>query len=191
MTRRATAAALLGVALSLAAPSHAQIRRPAQRAAKKRIAPRRPQARRQGSGAEDFIMRLVQQPPARRKQMLANNRRFQNLPSSQRKRILARIEEIDKMQPEERAQLIERYNLFSRLAPEQRENARALYQQWVNVPASKRQLMTRAITRLRRLDPARRPAVLESPAMTQRFNDEERKLIGQIAEIAPGPVGSR
>ena len=174
-------AAMLGAALCCATPSYAQIRRPAQRAAKKAII-QRAAARR----AEDFIMQLVEQPPDKRRETLAGNPRFQNLPRMQRQRILTRLEQIDQMKPEERAQLIERYHLFSRLDPAKRERARELYRQWITIPGPKRQMMTRAVARLRRLDPEQRPAALASSAFTERFDDRERELIGEIASIAPG-----
>ena len=98
--------------------------------AKKGIVQRPPAARRPAPNAEDFVMRLVQQPPERRREMLANNQRFQRLPRKQRQKVLDRLEQIDKMKPAERAQLIERYHLFSRLEPAKRERARELYVEW-------------------------------------------------------------
>lgn len=188
MGRRTMLAALVGVTMCCAAPSFAQIRRPAQRAAKKGIVEQR---RTGGANAEDFIMRLVEQAPERRREMLDNNPRFQSLPRPQRQRILDRLKQIDEMKPEEREQLVERYHLFSRLEPEKRERARELYRQWVKIPGPRRQIMTRAVARLRRLDAAQRRAALQSGAMTDRFNQEERNLIGEIAELAPGPEGDR
>ena len=193
MGRRGMLAALLGAAICCAAPLHAQIRRPGPRVAKKAgarkgIVPRNPQARRSAPNAEDFIMRLVQQPPERRREILAKNQRFQKLPRRQRQRILDRLKQIDEMKPQERAQLVERYNLFSRLEPAKRERARELYQDWVKIPSTRRRMMTQAVARLRRLDPARRPAALESQGFTSRFTEDERKLIGEIVEIAPGPA---
>jgi hypothetical protein len=138
--------------------------------------------------AEDFVMRLVEQPPARRRQMLDNSPRFQRLPEAQRKRILARLHQIDAMSPQEREGLLERYHLFSRLEPDKRERARELYRDWVKLPAERRRTMTRAVARLRGIEAGDRAKALESEAVTSRFSAEERALVGEIVGLAPGPA---
>ncbi|MEZ5367237.1 MAG: DUF3106 domain-containing protein [Bryobacterales bacterium] len=150
-------ALVAGFALAAIPPASAQ----APRAAKKSIVPRKA-ARRGPPSAEDFLMRLVEMPPERRREMLANSPRFQRLPPAQRRRILDRVQQIDKMNPEERAALLERYHLFSRLPPEKRERARELYGEWSKLPAARRQMMTRAVGRLRGISLADRAAALES-----------------------------
>ena len=187
MRRRMALAALVGVALALSLPAEAQVRRPAQRAAKKGIVERKAPLRRPGPGPEDLIMRLVETPPEKRRELLDDNPRFQRLPPFQRRRILDRLKQIDEMPPQERAQLVERYHLFSRLEPAKRERARELYLEWGKLPAARRQMMTRAVGRLRGIDPGDRQAALESEAMKERFSASERKLIAEIAELAPGP----
>jgi hypothetical protein len=187
MVRRLALAALVGAALVWTAPAEAQVRRPAQRAAKKGIVERAGSPRRQGLAAEDLVMRLVEAPPEKRRELLDDNPRFQRLPPQQRRRILNRLKQIDEMRPDERAALVERYHLFSRLEPAKRERARELYQEWSKLPAARRQMMTRAVGRLRGIDPANRPTALESEPMKERFTEAERKLIGEIVDLAPGP----
>lgn len=183
MRRRAILALVAGLALAVAQPAPAQ----APRAAKKGIVPRKA-ARRAPPSAEDFLMRLVEMPPERRKEMLAKSPRFQRLPEAQRRRMLDRLDQIDKMKPEERAALLERYHLFSRLPEQKRERARALYAEWVKLPPQRRQMMTRAVGRLRAIAAERRAEALKSEPMTSRFNAQERKLIGEIVDLAPGPA---
>jgi len=187
MWRRMAWAALVVAAVTLGLPAEAQVRRPAERAAKKGIVERKAPLRRPGPTPEDLVMRLVETPPDKRRELLDDNPRFQRLPPFQRRRILDRLKQIDEMPPEERAQLVERYHLFSRLEPARRERARELYQEWVRLPPARRQMMTRAVGRLRGMEPSARPEALESGPMKERFSATERKLIGEIAELAPGP----
>jgi hypothetical protein len=186
-SRRIALALTLGAAAwCICAPASAQIRRPAQRPAKKGIV-QQPNGRPR-MAAEDFIMRLVEMPPERRRALLDNSPRFRRLPEPERRRILSRLEQIDKMPPAEREQLLERYHLFSRLDPQKRERARELYGEWVKLDPPRRRMMTRAVARLRAMEPGERAKTLESQPFADRFDENERKLIGEIASLAPGPA---
>jgi hypothetical protein len=182
-TRRAALALLLGAALGLAAPADAQVRRPGKKGIVEQPGPRR----RPAMGAEDYIMRLVEMPPERRRELLNRSPRFRRLPEPERKRILARLKQIDEMPSAEREQLLERYHLFSRLPPEKRERARELYRDWTRLPAERRRMMTRAVGRLRAVDPSQRAKALESEEMTSRFDEKELALIREIVDLAPAP----
>jgi hypothetical protein len=131
----------------------------------------------------DMVLRLMEMPPARRREALRNSPRLRNMPERQRAQLLGRLDQIDRMSADERELLVQRYQLFSRLKPEQQRRARTLYRDWAGLPRDRRILMTRGIQRLRRMPVAERKAALDSDAFTERFSDSELQMLQDLSNL--------
>jgi len=134
----------------------------------------------------DTVLRLMQLPPERRREVLRSNPRLRNMPPAQRRELLQRMERIDRMSPDDRELLLQRYQLFSRLRPEQQGEARALYRRWAALPRARRALMTRGVQRLRGLPAEERMAALESKGFQDRFSQQELEMLRDLVELT-GP----
>jgi hypothetical protein len=187
--QRCFASLLLAASLCVATAA-AQSRdtfRPAQ------DAPRRPSADRaaRANSINGFVQRLMEVEPERRKEILANNRRFQRLPAAQRRAIEDRLREFDKLPAERRELLIQRYQLFSSLGPNQQTQARALFGQWTALPRPRRTAIVQAVRRLRNAQPDARAEMMASERFSTLFGDSERALIERLLELAPPPEQRR
>ncbi len=138
-----------------------------------------------------FVQRLMEVEPERRKELLANNRRFQRLPAAQRRAIEDRLRQFDKLPAERRELLIQRYQLFSSLGPNQQTQARALFRQWTALPRPRRVAIVQAVRRLRNAQPDARAEIIASERFSERFDDAERELIKKLLELAPRRRDSR
>lgn len=138
-------------------------------------------------GLNQFIERLMQLEPTRRREMLANNRRYQRLPEAQRREIERRLEEFDKLPLARREMLIQRFQLFSRLRPEQQAEARRLYRAWSQLPRDRRLRITQAVQRLHNADPEARRHALESERFAELYDNDDRSLIEGLLSLRPEP----
>ena len=143
----------------------------------------RQQARRQNTN--DFIQRLMQMEPQRRREFLKNNQRYQRLPKANRESIEQRLKQFDKMPAEQRELLVSRYQLFSRLRPEQQKQARGIYNQWSKMPRERRNRVSAAVRRLRQAQPEQRAQMMGSSRYMEMFDEGERGMIEQILELQP------
>jgi len=143
------------------------------------------------NGINAFVQRLMEVEPERRKELLANNRRFQRLPAAQRRAIENRLREFDKLPAERRELLIQRYQLFSSLGPNQQTQARVLFRQWTALPRPRRTAIAQAVRRLRNAQPNARAEMMTSERFTGLFDESERDLIERLLELAPAQRDGR
>ncbi|MDA0207127.1 MAG: DUF3106 domain-containing protein [Acidobacteria bacterium] len=184
--QRCFASLFLAVSLWVA-PAAAQRRdtfSPAQDAPRRPAGPNAARAARANS-INAFVQRLMEVEPDRRKELLANNRRFQRLPSAQRRAIENRLREFDKLPAERRELLIQRYQLFSRLGPNQKTQARSLFREWTALPRPRRTAIVQAVRRLRNAQPEARAEMMASERYATLFGESERDLIERLLELAP------
>lgn len=189
--QRCFASLLLAASLCVATAA-AQSRdtfRPAQ------DAPRRPAAdadrTARANSINSFVQRLMEVEPERRKELLANNRRFQRLPAAQRRAIENRLREFDKLPAERRELLIQRFQLFSSLGPNQQTQARTLFRQWNALPRPRRTAIAQAVRRLRNAQPGARAEMIASERFERLFDESERGLIEKLLELAPAQSDRR
>jgi len=188
--QRCLASLLLAASLGVATAA-AQSRdtfRPAQDAPRRPAGPDANRSARANS-INAFVQRLMEVEPDRRKELLANNRRFQRLPAAQRRAIENRLREFDKLPAERRELLIQRYQLFSSLGPNQQTQARSLFRQWTGLPRPRRTAIVQAVQRLRNAQPDARAEMLASERFTTLFDESERGLIEKLLELAPRREG--
>jgi hypothetical protein len=149
-------------------------------------APRRPAAEdARANSINAFVQRLMEVEPDRRKELLANNRRFQRLPAAQRRAIETRLRQFDELPAERRELLIQRYQLFSSLGPNQQTQARTLFRQWTALPRPRRTAIVQAVRRLRNAQPDARAGMIASESFATLFDESDRALIEQLLELAP------
>jgi hypothetical protein len=197
ITWRCLAASVLLAALWLPLQASAQSRetfRAPQDSPRRDQSPRSPAAdrRRAAAGAMNaFVQRLMEVAPARRREMLANNRRFQRLPTAQRRAIEARLQRFDRLPAEERELMVQRYQLFSRLNPARQSQARTAYREWSGLPRARRNRITQAVRRLRNSTPEGRLEILESERFAGLFDEEDRQIIERLLSLTPPVVTDR
>ena len=149
----------------------------------RRAEPKRPNSSRGSMNA--FVQRLMEVNPARRREMLANNRRFQRLPTAQRRTIEARLERFDKLPANDRELMVQRYQLFSRLGPNRQSQARTVYREWSELPRARRNRITQVVRRLRNTPPKGRQDLLESERFAGQFDQDDRAIIEKLLSLTP------
>lgn len=186
---------LLLASLAVAAPVLAQSRDAYRRV---QTAPPREQSRRtdgdRAAAARNtlnaFIQSLMQVDPEQRRELLANNRRFQRLPAAQRRAIQSRLDEFDKLPADRRELLLQRYELFSRLRQNQQSEARALFRDWNRLPRERRNRVTLAVRRLRNASPEDRRQALTSERFANLYVEEDQRLIERLLNLEPQSEGA-
>lgn len=189
-TRRWFAHGLLLAVLLLPVQSFAQSRgtfRAPQDSPRRNQSRRAPSAQRKAStaGMNTFVQRLMEVKPERRREMLANNRRFQRLPTAQRRAIEARLQRFDRLPANERELLVQRYQLFSRLDPSRQSQARTMYREWSQLPRARRNRITQVVRRLRNSPPENRAEILQSERFAGMFDQEDREIIDRLLGLTP------
>jgi len=122
----------------------------------------------------DRLQRMT--PEQRRKALNA-------LPPERRERFERRLEEYQHMTPEERQRLARQLQNFQQLPPERQRAIRQMGRKLSEMPPQRRRLIAREIRELRAMDEPERQARLDSPELKERFNDEERQLLGDLSSV--------
>lgn len=113
---------------------------------------------------------------------------MKGLPPERRRNIERRMEQWQNMPPAQRRRIESRYARFQEMTPERQTEVRALFRRFSEVfPPDRRPAAQSAVRRLRNADEEQRKKLLESKRYQSSFNDEERKLIEQMAADLPDP----
>ncbi|MCX6586570.1 MAG: DUF3106 domain-containing protein [Acidobacteria bacterium] len=111
---------------------------------------------------------------------------LQNMPPERRQMIEERLERWERMAPRRKKRLEGSLTNFQQMKPEQQQALRKLAKRFQEtMPEDKRMEGRRALTMLRRLAPEARRRVLNGPRMRDRFNEQERELLREMAENMP------
>lgn len=129
----------------------------------------------------EVIERFSRLSPDERKEALGK------LPAERREAIERRLERWNNMTPEERNRMAGSYARFQAMTPERQREVRQLFRRFNETfTGERRQEAQSLIRKLRKADPEERKALLND----RRFNDEERKVLEQMAnERPPRPEG--
>ncbi|HEU0122296.1 MAG TPA: DUF3106 domain-containing protein [Bryobacteraceae bacterium] len=128
-------------------------------------------------GAAD---RFLQLSPAQQKEAI------HQLPPERREVLERRLEQWRNTPAEERRRLEGSYAKFQEMPPEKQEEVRQLFRRVrESFSADRAAAAHAAIRRLRRAEPGERKKLLETGRFQKEFNEEERKLLDQIAGELP------
>jgi len=127
----------------------------------------------------DQLDRLMRMSPEQREQVLSK------LPPQRRQRIERRLERYSRLSPEQREMLRAQYNWFHNLPPEKQFELRRAFARFANQPPERQDLMRAELEQLRAMRPPQRWQVMGSPDFRNRFNPNERDIIGLIVDLMP------
>ena len=113
-------------------------------------------------------------------------RALRNMPPERRQMIEERLERWERLAPRRKKRLEGSLTNFQQMKPEQQQALRQLAKRFQEtMPEDKRMEGRRTLTMLRRLDPEARKRVLNGPRLKDRFTEEERELLREMAENMP------
>jgi hypothetical protein len=132
------------------------------------------------AGRPHPLEKLRRMAPEEREQAL------RNMPFERRQMIEERLERWERMAPRRKKRLEGSLINFQQMKPEQQQALRQLAKRFQEtMPENKRMEGRRALTMLRQLAPEARKRVLNGPGLKDRFNEEERQLLREMAENMP------
>ena len=133
-----------------------------------------------GGPAPDAVERFSRLSPAERREALGK------LPPERRKMMERRLNEWSQISPEERQRLRGSYAKFQEMTPEKQQEVRQLFRRFSETfQPERRPKAQNAIRLLKKADAEERKRILSSPRFQDNFNDDERKLIEQMATDLP------
>ncbi|HTD23254.1 MAG TPA: DUF3106 domain-containing protein [Terriglobales bacterium] len=124
--------------------------------------------------------------PVEQQKALNHDSQFQKLSPEQKQQLQNRLTEFNKLPPEQKERVIQRMKEFDSLTPQQQQQARNLQGRLRDIPENRRKMMQLALRNLRQMDPQQREQVLNSERFKSMFNDNERSIMGGLAEL---PIG--
>ncbi|MBK9170926.1 MAG: DUF3106 domain-containing protein [Bryobacterales bacterium] len=127
------------------------------------------------------LERLYNMSPEERKRAL------DRLPPRRRRVVERQFQEYMKLSPEERQAVRERYEFFQAMPPERRERAREVYRHFSALPPERRQVIREELATLRHLRPVERREYLRSESFAGKFDEQERRMLFELAEIFARP----
>jgi len=152
-----------------------------------------PEASRDGGSSEDWdrqlpppsvMERLRRLPPEERERVLRNNWRFRQLPIERQDQLLDRMRQFQRLSQIERERIEERFSIFSNLTPEQQGKARKVYQEhWRKLEPARRRAIVEEFRSLRELSEKERDKRLKSKEIKNGFNQQELEVLKQLAKL--------
>jgi hypothetical protein len=136
--------------------------------------------------AGEWLNRHKNLSPADQQKALNSDPQFQKLTPEQKQQLQNRLTEFNKLPPEQKERLLQRMVEFDKLTPQQQEQARNLQGRLRDIPENRRKMMQLALRNLRQMDPQQREEVLNSERFKSMFNDNERSIMGGLADL---PIG--
>jgi hypothetical protein len=127
----------------------------------------------------DQLDRLMRMPPEQREQVLSR------LPPQRRQNLEKRLERYSRLSPEQRELVRAQYNWFHNMPPEKQFELRKAFGRFVNQPPERQDAMRDELEQLRAMRPPQRWQTMGSPDFRNRFNPNERDIIGRIADLMP------
>jgi hypothetical protein len=113
---------------------------------------------------------------------------LRNLPPERRQMMERRLEQWENLTPEQKKRLEGSYARFRELPPERQQEVRQLYRRFSETfTPERRPAALLVIRRLRIADTEQRTRILESKRYRDTYNENERKLIEQMAADLPEP----
>lgn len=106
----------------------------------------------------------------------------QSKPSPAQKAVKDRLQ---KMPPKDRARLEQRYQNFQKLPPAEQERARGAFRRFQELPEERRAKVRTAWNRLQEMPPEDRKMLLASPQFSNRFTEQERRILTDLAGTLP------
>jgi len=136
-----------------------------------------------------LIERLLGMPPAQRRRAFRQDQRLRGLTPEQRRQLANRLQRLSQMPPQQRQEVLERLRLFDRLPPQKQRQARAVYGRWQQIPQERRAELLQEFDGLRDADPKARSERLASDSFVKQYNEEERTILHELADLLPdGPA---
>jgi uncharacterized protein DUF3106 len=147
--------------------------------------------RRDGHHAGDWLRRYKDLPPDQQEKALANDPDFQRLSPEHQERLRQRLRTFNTLPPEQQRRILERMETWEHLTPDQKDKARNLFHRIRQLAPERRRAVMKAVRQLRSMPPEQRQPTIDSQNFKSSFSDEERDLLGDIAELplAPGENG--
>ena len=127
----------------------------------------------------DQLDRLMRMSPEQREQLLSR------LPPQRRQNIERRLERYSRLSPDQRELLRAQYNWFHNLPPEKQFDLRKAFARFANQPPERQDVMRAELEQLRVMRPPQRWEAMGSPDFRDRFNPNERDIIGRIVDLMP------
>ncbi len=128
----------------------------------------------------DVLERFNRMTPSERREALGK------LPPERRERMERRLKEWADTPPEERRRLEGSYARFQEMTPEKQQEVRQLFRRFGETfEPERRPQAQNAIRLLKREDAEGRKKLLESRRFQDRFSEDERKLLEQMANELP------
>ena len=141
-----------------------------------------PGLKRKGPGGftPEVVERFSRLTPSERDEALGK------LPPERRKMMERRLEAWANTSPEERRRLEGSYARFQEMTPEKQQEVRQLFRRFSETfEPERRHQAHKAIRLLRKADAEERKRILGSGPLQKNFNEDERKLIEQMANDLP------
>lgn len=118
-----------------------------------------------------LIERLRRMTPAERQRAL------DRMSPERREALERRLNSLDRIQPGVRDSLQHDFESFQKLSPQEKSEFRRTLRDISELPAERRRIVRAAIHHLRKRPPLLHERILNSRNFTERFSEDERKLI--------------
>ena len=159
--------------------------------------PKPPNGGNQGQGARnqehlsEWMNRHRDLPASQQQKALESEPGFRELPAQTQQRMRDRLTELNNMRPAQRDRLIERNEMMEHLSVPQRQQVRGAMSQLGNLPEDRRRVVARTFRDLRAMPEGERQQYLNSPAIRNQFNDQERGTLNNLMAVEPYLPGKR
>ena len=146
-----------------------------------------PRGREQARG--QWLLRHQNLPPEQQQKALERDPEFKNLAPERQERLRQELRKFNNMPPQQQQRVIQRMENWDRLTPQQKVRARSIYNQWRELPPDRRSALNREAHNLSAMTPQQREQELNSPAVRNSFNDNERDALRNMVDL--GLYGGR
>ena len=141
------------------------------------------------SSQQHLVLHMQGQP--QQQKALESEPGFRELPAQTQQRMRDRLTELNNMRPAQRDRLIERNEMMEHLSVPQRQQVRGAMSQLGNLPEDRRRVVARTFRDLRAMPEGERQQYLNSPAIRNQFNDQERGTLNTLMAVEPYLPGKR
>jgi hypothetical protein len=107
------------------------------------------------------------------------------LPPAQRANIEKQIQNFQKLPPAAQKRRLDRLELLNNLPPQRQQEVRRSMNQLKDLPEDRRKAINRELQRMSVMPDDERQSHMNTDAFRNRFSPDERRMLGNLAEIQP------
>jgi hypothetical protein len=151
----------------------------------------RPQARRQGGHAGDWLRRYRGLSPGEQERALQNDPGFRRLSPDRQQQLRQRLQHFSGLPPQEQQRMLNRMETWEHLTPQQKQQARQVHGEMQQLPPERRRMVTTAVRDLSTMPQEQREQIIDSNRFRSMFSPQEREIMRGAARLPLAPPENR